>query len=288
MRLPQTALYAGLCGVAALLLACEPPGKPPAHPQTENRKDITDFKVLYSDNCSGCHGDNGQKGPARILNDKLYLSILPKETLKQIITNGRPGTAMPAWAESRGGPLTDKQVDVLVNGIYANWGGAAAPPGAPAYAEARAGDPSRGKALFVRSCFMCHGQGAAVGPVTKPNYLQLVSNQVLRTSIIVGRPDLGMPSYQHLNLGKALTDSDVSDLVAYLDSQRTTPAPGVGNMPGGQQTSPTGPHEVESGSGQNGNRVKGNEGSGNGPGSPTQTQHEGNKGKGSSSQRGVK
>ena len=43
---------------------------------------------------------------------------------------------------------------------------------------------------------------------------------MLRTSIIVGRPDLGMPDYRHLKLGKALTDQDITDLVAFLASKR--------------------------------------------------------------------
>ncbi len=47
-----------------------------------------------------------------------------------------------------------------------------------------------------------------------------VTNQNLRTSIIVGRLDLGMPNYRFLNAGHALSDQDVSDLVAYLASLR--------------------------------------------------------------------
>ncbi len=94
----------------------------------------------------------------------------------------------------------------------------------PAYSAGDAqGDAGHGKKLFGRDCFMCHGQGAPVGPVTSASYLQLVSDQMLRTSIIVGRPDLGgviMPDYRSLNLGRALSDQDITDLVAYLSSLR--------------------------------------------------------------------
>jgi mono/diheme cytochrome c family protein len=129
---------------------------------------------------------------------------------------------MPPWALSQGGPLTGEQVAALVNGIEENWAKPVSLHGAaPSYAgEGQTGDEARGKKLFLRDCFACHAKGAIVGPVTDPNYLTLVSDQNLRTSIIVGRPDLGMPDYRVLNLGRALGDQDIADLVTYLASLR--------------------------------------------------------------------
>ncbi len=189
--------------MACILAGCTPPGKPnPRDSVNENRREVLDFANLYENNCAGCHGDHGMNGPARILNDAVYLSIIPREELRRILIYGRSGTAMPAWAISQGGPLTDKQIDALVNGIYSKWGkDAHAAPGAPGYTPTSDGDVNRGKQLFVRNCFMCHGKGAAVGPVTDPAYLSLSSNQLIRTSIIVGRRDLGMPNYLILKAG---------------------------------------------------------------------------------------
>lgn len=278
--------------------ACDPPGKPKAEEaQADNRELIMDFRTLYESNCSGCHGTDGLNGAARTLNQPLYLAVLPKDSLHQIITYGRPGTAMPAWAKSQGGPLTDKQVNALVEGIYANWSKAAQVTGSnlPAYAATTEGDASHGKQLFARDCFMCHGKGAAVGPVTDSTYASLASNQYIRSAIIAGRPDLGMPDYRALNMGHQLSESDIADLTAYVASFRPPEitaqmqAP-PGSVPGGQQAGSTGQHENESDSGQqSGVNAKGSEGSGNGPGSPRpQQRNEGNKGKGSSSQQGVK
>ena len=133
-------------GVVILLglLACEPPGKPKKEELAA--LDITDFKILYSQNCSGCHGDDGKKGPGRILNDAVYLAVIPRDALKDVIVNGRPGTAMPAWAEGEGGPLTSKQVDALVDGIEGWKKPLSTPPGAelPSYAETKPGDPVNG------------------------------------------------------------------------------------------------------------------------------------------------
>ena len=216
------------------LMACEPPGKPKKEELAA--ADITDFKTLFSQNCSGCHGVDGKKGPGRILNDAVYLAVIPREALKDVIVNGRSGTAMPAWAESEGGPLTSKQVDALVDGIEGWKKPVSALPGAelPSYAETKPGDPVNGKRLFVRGCYACHGPGAFVGPVTDPSYLALSSNQNLRTSIIVGRLDLGMPNYRALNAGHPLNDQDVSDLVAYLVSLRPA-EPVTGNTSGNTQ-----------------------------------------------------
>jgi len=283
IRTRRYRIFASLCALLTLS-ACDPPGKPPLEPVSQ---DVTSFEVLYSENCAGCHGVDGKNGPGRILNDPLYLAVLPRETLKQILIYGRPGTAMPAWAKDQGGPLTPKQIDALVNGIETNWAKPVDFHGAkpPAYASNQQGEADVGRKLFLRNCFMCHGPGARVGPVTDPSYLSLASNQLIRSTIISGRPDLGMPDYLHLKAGKALSDDDITNLVAFLSSKR--PSISALGAQAGQQAGPTGTHADENGPGQ-GPMTKGNEGSGNGPGSPRQERGEGNKSTGSSSQRGVK
>jgi mono/diheme cytochrome c family protein len=217
------------CAVALVYLAaCDPPGRPKQEGIAASA--VTDFKVLYPQNCSGCHGPDGQKGPGRILNDSVYLAVIPRDSLKHVIQFGREGTAMPAWAQSEGGPFTPQQVDALVDGIE-SWKKPVMIPQRtvlPSYAGAAPGDATNGKRLFARGCFYCHGPGARVGLVTDPSYLSLVTDQNLRTSIIVGRMDLGMPDYRFLNAGHPLTDQDVSDLVAYLVSLRPSES-SIGN-----------------------------------------------------------
>jgi mono/diheme cytochrome c family protein len=196
------------------LMGCEPWGKPVA-PQ----KVAADFQTLFRDSCSGCHGAEGRGGPGRILNDALYLAFIPKESLRNVIEHGRAGTAMPAWARADGGPLTPEQISLLVDGMERNWAKAVNLHGAtlPAYeAGAAAGDAMRGKKLFLRDCFACHAKGGLAGPLTDPAYLALTTRQNLRTSIVVGRPDLGMPDYRMLNLGRPLGEQDIADLVTYL------------------------------------------------------------------------
>jgi cytochrome c oxidase cbb3-type subunit III len=209
MRKPLAVLLLSL-----LLVGCEPWGKPAA-PQ----KEVSDFQTLFRDNCSGCHGAEGRGGPGRILNDGLYLAFIPKENLRSVIEHGRAGTAMPAWARADGGPLTPEQISLLVDGMERNWAKASNLRGAtmPVYEAAGAmGDAARGKKLFLRDCFACHAKGGLAGPLSDPAYLSLTTRQNLRTSIVVGRPDLGMPDYRVLNLGRLLSEQDIADLVTYL------------------------------------------------------------------------
>jgi cytochrome c oxidase cbb3-type subunit III len=222
------ALRAICCTAVVLALtACDPPGKP--GPVPPSSQDITDFAVLYGENCAGCHGAEGRDGAGRILNDPLYLAIVPRDELQRTIENGRLGTPMPAFARSNGGPLVPKQVTALVDEIEQNWAkpqkfqGAVLPPYAAPAGEQ--GDPANGKKLYARDCFMCHGQ-PTIGPVNDPSYLELSTDQLLRTSIIVGRPDLGMPDYRNLKMGHALSNQDIADLVAYLVSMRPTTTAG--------------------------------------------------------------
>lgn len=231
--------YQLTCAVVLLAFAsgCEPWGAPKDEPPSGVQ--ITDFETLFGQHCAGCHGNDGKDGPVRPINDPLYLALIPKGSLRSVIEHGRQGTSMPAWLQSEGGPLTEKQVNILVDGIEQNWSrnvdlhGTKLPPYDAGDEKA---DAANGKKLFLRDCFMCHGKGAAVGPVTDPAYLTLASNQALRASIITGRPDLGMPSYQYLNMGRPLTSQDVTDLVGYLASLRpAAPEAGAHAIENGNQ-----------------------------------------------------
>lgn len=220
--------------VAVLLAAgCTPPGKPtPAGPDRPG--EVTDFRTLFSTNCAGCHGADGRLGPGPPLNDPLFLRIVPDAVLLEVITNGRAGTPMPAFAHSKGGPLTAQQVKIIAEGLKPAWAKSDAFGDPPGYALAPGGDAARGAAVFARACAGCHGdrgqgggsvEGRPVGAINDPAFLALCSDQVLRRYVITGRPDLGMPDYAgtagRLADFKPLNDRDVADLSALLASWRT-------------------------------------------------------------------
>ena len=185
-----------------LLAGCDSlPGKPTPEERYVLPDAVMDFTALYGTNCSGCHGADGRLGPARPLNDPLYLALASDEDLTRVTAGGVTGTTMPAFAISAGGTLTDAQIAALVREMRARWGrpqevaGVALPP----YAAAP-GDAQRGGAVFAASCASCHGAdgkgGKARGSIVDGSYLALVSDQGLRSTVIAGRSDLGMPDFR--------------------------------------------------------------------------------------------
>jgi hypothetical protein len=56
------------------------------------------------------------------------------------------------------------------------------------------------------------------------SFLNLVSDQYLRTIVIVGRPELGAPDWRGNVPGKPMSQQEVSDVVAWLSAQRPKPA----------------------------------------------------------------
>jgi len=192
------------------------------------------FHALYDRQCAGCHGRDGRLGAARPLNDPVYLALVSSERVRHVIAQGLPGTAQPAFAVSAGGSLTDEQIDSLVQGLQTAWSrpDALRDASAPSYA-APLGDPERGRAVFAAACANCHGADGGGGPkarsIVDPSYLALVSDQHLRTTVIAGRADLGMPDWRGQIPGRALSPAEISNVVAWLVTKRT-PVPG---RPGG-------------------------------------------------------
>ncbi len=238
--------------IGVFLAGCDwMPGKPTRAQESVLPTDVHAFNTLYSANCSGCHGTNGQFGAARPLNDPLYLSLADTAYLVQITSDGVHGSLMPPFAREQGGGLTNQQVSDIVNGMHRTWGNAGVegdqPP--PPLVSSAKGDPARGASLFATHCAACHGKGGtggqAAGSIVDSSYLALVSDQALRSAIICGRLDLGMPNWRGTINGSptaeraglpALNDRQISDLVAFLASHRVefagAPFPSLGNPRG--------------------------------------------------------
>jgi cytochrome c oxidase cbb3-type subunit 3 len=181
---------------------------------------VVSFDRLYKQNCSACHGENGSGGPALDLANRNYQALVDDASLRRWITSGMPGTEMPAFGESAGGFLTPQQVDILVDGMRSRWARAGQTPhDAPPYSSSTVGSAERGQQIYQTNCSSCHQQGRQ--KITDTSYLALASDQSLRTIVIAGRPDLGQPDYRQVRDEQPLTDQDVSDIVAYLHSQRS-------------------------------------------------------------------
>ncbi|HEX4229301.1 MAG TPA: c-type cytochrome [Bryobacteraceae bacterium] len=194
---------------------------------------VKDFKTLYGANCAGCHGQNGRYGAARPLNDSLYLALIGKGRLREVIAKGIPNTTMAPFAQDAGGTLTDQQIRILADQIMARWSSqsstAALPPYSAQDAEAdglEPGNAKRGEEAFRRYCASCHGVdgtgrlGTPGGSAVDPAYLALVSNQSLRTTVIDGRSDEGIPDWRDYIHKQPMKPQEISDVVAWLAAQR--------------------------------------------------------------------
>jgi cytochrome c oxidase cbb3-type subunit 3/ubiquinol-cytochrome c reductase cytochrome c subunit len=229
----------GLVAMLALPACSHLSGKPAPGPEVPRPDSILDPVVLFNQNCAGCHGADGQKGPAMTLSDPVYLAIVDDDTLRSTISRGRSGTAMSAFARKEGGMLTDEQINAIVRGIRERWSkpGVLAGVTTPPYAAKVAGNAQRGEAVYATFCASCHGSGAAGGPkagsVTNGAYLNLISDQGLRTIVIAGRPDFDAPDWRDNVPGRPMTDQEITDVVAWLVSLRPSGAQTVSSSSSG-------------------------------------------------------
>lgn len=216
------------------------------------------FTQLWGANCAGCHGADGSLGPARPLRDPVYLASIGDATLRTIIEKGGGAdTMMPAFGESYGASLSTEEIDAIVSGMRRAWARAGTAPSrvsmaahAPAIAAsgakssigtANAAGIERGKAAFARFCAACHDDSTAprsgarptgavpAGSVTDPFFLRLTSVRALRSAIIFGRTDLGMPGvdgpFPELDASVRMSSQEVDDIVRWLAERRTSDWP---------------------------------------------------------------
>ncbi|REK10231.1 MAG: hypothetical protein DWQ37_16620 [Planctomycetota bacterium] len=245
MRHAAVTYGAALAAMLAAGCGYTPPGKPNPADRPRTPAQITDFDFLFQQNCTGCHGDDGKFGPAPPLNDPIFLAIVPDAELLDVITNGRDGTPMPAFARRLEGPLEEDQIKIIAEGLKKHWKSSKlSEDKLPPYTVAAkdeatsTADTEAGKKVFARACASCHGdngqgssEGHKPGRINDPDLLSLMSNQTLRRIIITGRPDLGMPSFAEDD-GRPgdyqpLTSEEIDALVALLASWRNQPRSGA-------------------------------------------------------------
>lgn len=223
---PKILLAMGLLATTACGSRGIVPGRPTVDSQAIPPSKILDARTLYARNCAGCHGGDGRGGAAIALGDPLFLAIADDATLTRVTADGVPGTAMPAFARHSGGLLTDDQIDAIVRGIRIRWGkpDALRDSDPPPYAAQGPGDPKRGAAVYRTYCSSCHGVdgrgGGGASSIVDGSYLALVSDQNLRTAVIVGRPEMGAPDWRSDLPGEPMLPEDVTDVVAWLAAQR--------------------------------------------------------------------
>ena len=180
---------------------------------------------LYAENCVVCHGANGQGRVGATL-AKDWPSIRPDLTVKTIISNGVPGSRMPAWSQANGGPFSDAEIEALTQYIL-SWQTGGAPQITPrATVTLRppitpppnvSGDPNRGAVLFDENCAVCHGpngQGRAGATLAKA-WSGVRPDLEVETIIANGIQGSQMPAWSQAS-GGPLSKAEIDDLVTFV------------------------------------------------------------------------
>ncbi len=88
-----------------------PSYEPPAiQPLPDVEGDPSLGAVVFQANCVMCHGERGEGRIGKPL-AKAWAANQPEVYIHQVVSEGIPGTQMPAWAEGEGGPLSEVEVD---------------------------------------------------------------------------------------------------------------------------------------------------------------------------------
>ena len=134
-----------------------------------------------------------------------------KQVLRDAIERGRPGTPMPTWALSFGGPLNSQAVDDLINYLMSIQVSVAPLSGT-----------LNASAIFSQNCAICHGASGTgvIGPNLtiefERNSQAQIRDIIKKGRLNVDRPS--MPAWAHLG------DRAIDALVRFIRSiQETAP-----------------------------------------------------------------
>ena len=180
-----------------------------------------DGAALFAKKCAGCHGEKGEGGVGSSLSAPSFLAMADNRFLHAVITQGRPGTEMPAWRQ-----LSAKQLaDVLA--LLRSWQKAAT-PSVELTAAAHRGRAEFGEVLFQRECVKCHGahgEGDLGTQIGNPVLLTQETDDFLWRTIAHGKTGTEMKGF----LDRArdpLASEDIDHIVAYLRRLQAHPPEG--------------------------------------------------------------
>jgi mono/diheme cytochrome c family protein/rhodanese-related sulfurtransferase len=190
-----------------------------------------DAPALYARYCALCHGADREgyaADHAPSLKSPELFTLASPSYLWYVVSYGRPGTAMAAFAAEQGGPLGHDDQHALMDWLMTSSGATSGPPtDVPV-----AGDVARGEALYALHCAACHGeegQGTRGPALANPVFLATASDAFLRETIAAGRSGTPMRGFRG-----DLADADLDAVTAFLRSRASgwdRPAPVVVHPP---------------------------------------------------------
>jgi cytochrome c oxidase cbb3-type subunit 3 len=202
----------------ALVVGC---GNPPDHPPNgkpdpeELREAAAEGQELYDKYCKLCHGEAGKgyaADNANALGNAEFLKTATEPFLFTAIEQGRPGTAMAAYGDALGGPLSHDDIRLVMT--YLRSLSDEEPlvlPDVPVK-----GDTARGAEVWEAECARCHGdkgQGRSAPSVSNAMFLASATDAFIRHAIDEGRSGTPMPAF-----GGKLTAQQIDDVTRLIRS----------------------------------------------------------------------
>ncbi|MEX2552444.1 MAG: c-type cytochrome [Actinomycetota bacterium] len=134
---------------------------------------VTGESNLRGKECARCHGVNGEGGTSefhdpntgqmRTVQEPELTTVFARYEeppagfddarafITETIERGRPGTPMPTWGNKYGGPLTEQEIEDIVNWLES------------IQVDVDIEEGATGDQIFSRLCAACHGIGGAGG-----------------------------------------------------------------------------------------------------------------------------
>ncbi len=190
-------------------------------------------EVIYHNYCSVCHGDKGDgqsraqrslNPPPRNFTTPEAANELTRKKMIEVVTHGKPDTAMAAWKTQ----LSPQEIEAVVDYIRRNFMLAAADPGAEA-----------GRTIYARTCSVCHGdkgngQTWAAANMSKPprdftapQTIATLTRAKMIAAVTHGRPDTAMPGF-----ASQLPAKDIEAVVDYIRTAFMQPASSTAGISG--------------------------------------------------------
>jgi len=168
-------------------------------------------KMLYLDYCAKCHGESGEGGKAYALNKEGLLITTDMKYLTGSIKYGRPLSGCPPHENK----LAKEEIIDLALFIKSWQKGETIE--APSY-RVNPEESERAKELFP-ICGACHGlktEGAMGPPLFDPGFLKSASDQVIRRTIMYGRPGTPMKGFLKGYGPFPLSAKDIDTIISYM------------------------------------------------------------------------
>jgi len=179
---------------------------------------VPGIQDLYAQYCSVCHGDNGDgnthatqglQPPPRDFTAPGIGLQLNRDTMIDVVSNGKPGTAMVGWKNQLG----NEEIEGLVDYIRAQFMG-----------ERPAGkSPPSAQSIYASTCSVCHGEdgaGARWGKTSlKPppvNFTTVDPAQGLTRERMIASVSHGRPGTAMTAFASQLTGDEIEAVVDYI------------------------------------------------------------------------